>query len=110
MARHLVNRLVLQWPNAGFPVATMTVNVVGGCAMGLFVGWLAQKVETGSDLRMFFAVGLLGGFTTFSAFSMELVQMIQRKSWGMAVSYATSSVLISVAALLLGLFVARKVF
>ncbi len=110
MARHLVGRFALHWPNAGFPLATLTVNVLGGCAMGLLVGWLAYEIDGGKDLRLFFGVGLLGGFTTFSAFSLEMVQMIQRKAWSGAVLYGTSSVVLSVLALMLGLMIARKMF
>ena len=110
IARHLINRLALHWPNVGFPFATLGVNVIGGCLMGVLVGWLAHKVDAGNDLRLLFGVGLLGGFTTFSAFSLELLQMIQRKAWGAAVVYSTGSVVVSVLALLLGLFVMRKIF
>ncbi|VAV91614.1 Fluoride ion transporter CrcB [hydrothermal vent metagenome] len=110
VARHMVSRVALHWPNAGFPLATFTVNVIGGCAMGLLVGWMAFQVDGGRDLRLFFGVGLLGGFTTFSAFSLEMLQMIERKAWGSATLYGAGSVMFSVLALMLGLFLAKRMF
>jgi CrcB protein len=110
MARHSVGRVALHWPNLGFPIATFTVNVLGGLAMGLLIGWLALQVDGGKDLRLFFGVGLLGGFTTFSAFSLEVVQMVQRKAMLTAGLYATGSVVLSILALMAGLMLARKIF
>ncbi len=110
IARHLLSRAALHWPNLGFPIATLGVNVIGGLAMGVLVGWLAFTVDGGKDLRIFIGVGLLGGFTTFSAFSLEMVQMIQRKNWAQALSYGAASVILSVFAVFIGLLLARKIF
>jgi len=110
IARHLVSRIALSWPNLGFPIATFGVNVLGGFAMGLLIGWMTFQVDGGRDLRLFFGVGLLGGFTTFSAFSLEVLQMIQRKAWVNAISYGIGSVVLSVFAVFLGLFIAKKLF
>ena len=94
---------------AGFPWGTLAVNVLGGFLMGLLMGWLALK--TGSEnLRLFLAVGVLGGFTTFSAFSLETINMIEGKSYGAAASYVSASVIFSVAAVFIGLVISRKVF
>lgn len=78
--------------------------------MGLLIGWMTFQVDGGRDLRLFFGVGLLGGFTTFSAFSLEVLQMIQRKAWVNAISYGIGSVVLSVFAVFLGLFIAKKLF
>lgn len=85
---------------SAFPWATLTVNVFGSFAMGLLAGWLARHGQGGEAWRLLLAVGVLGGFTTFSAFSLELADLIERGSLGLAASYA----LISVAAGLAGLF------
>lgn len=98
-------------PVGDWPSATLTVNVVGGLLMGLLTGWLAFRggVEQES-VRLFAAVGVLGGFTTFSAFSLETAQMIERGRIGMAAAYVGLSVVLSVAALFAGLMIARRAF
>lgn len=97
-------------PGAAWPWATFGVNLLGGLLMGLLVGWLGQRAAGGDHVRLFAAVGLLGGFTTFSAFSLETALMIERREIGLAAGYAAASVVASVAALFLGLAIARRVF
>ncbi|MEZ5743401.1 MAG: CrcB family protein [Sphingomonadaceae bacterium] len=96
---------------SAFPWGTLTVNVLGSLAMGLLVGWLARSSgETalaGESTRLLLAVGLLGGFTTFSAFSLEIVNIAERGQVGMAAFYAAVSVLAGVVALIAGLAIAR---
>jgi CrcB protein len=99
------------FPTAAWPWATLTVNVVGGLLMGLLAGWLAFRGGAhGEALRLFAAVGVLGGFTTFSAFSLEAALMIERRQTAMAGGYIAASVILSIAALFLGLMVARRAF
>ncbi len=93
----------------GWPWGTLGVNVIGGLAMGLLAGWLAMRAQGGESIRLFVAVGILGGFTTFSSFSLETVQMIQRGQWFSASLYALASVVASVGALALGLGLVRAV-
>jgi len=98
-------------PNTGFPWGTLSANIVGSLAMGLLVAWLT-RYGAGAPLAekqagLLLGVGLLGGFTTFSAFSLELVLMIQRGSLALALTYAAISVLAGVGALYLGLSFAR---
>ncbi len=97
-------------PGAAWPWATLSVNVIGGLAMGLLAGWLAQRGEGDESLRLFAAVGVLGGFTTFSAFSLETALMIERHQFGLAGAYVGLSVVLAVAALFLGLMIARRAF
>jgi fluoride exporter len=97
-------------PGAAWPWATFGVNVLGGLLMGLLVGWLAARSTGGDAVRLFAAVGVLGGFTTFSAFSMETALMIERKHLGLAAGYVAASVVFSVASLFLGLMIARRAF
>lgn len=96
-------------PATSLPWPTLTVNVVGGLLMGLLAGWLAMRGDGGAEgLRLFLAVGLLGGFTTFSAFSLETALMVERREWLTAAGYALGSVVLSVAALFAGLALARR--
>ena len=107
MLRYLVGRWALAAFGPGFPVGTLAVNLLGGLAMGLVVGMLARVNEGGEHLRLLIGVGVLGGFTTFSAFSLEMVNMVTRNETGLAVAYATASVLGSMAALFIGLWIVR---
>ena len=92
-----------------FPWTTLFVNVVGSFAMGLLAGWLARQADGGEIWRLLLGVGLLGGFTTFSAFSLEIVNLAQRGSLGLAAGYALVSVVAGVAGLVLGLALMRAV-
>lgn len=107
VARYHLGRAVAQSAGAGFPWGTLTVNVVGCLAMGLLAGWLARS-GGGEATRLLLGVGLLGGFTTFSAFGLEMVALIERGSPGLAIIYAFSSVLVGVAALWIGLAMMRS--
>ncbi len=105
-ARHLVGVFTLARYGPGFPWGTLTVNLVGGLLMGLLAGWLARA--GGSEAaRLFLAVGVLGGFTTFSAFSLDTFLMIERGQYAFAALYVGGSVLGSVLLLLLGLMAMR---
>ncbi|MFC5343869.1 fluoride efflux transporter CrcB [Brevundimonas staleyi] len=97
-------------PGAAWPWGTFAVNVIGGLLMGLVAGWLAQRGQGGNDIRLFAAVGVLGGFTTFSAFSLETALMIERREFGLAAAYVALSVVLAVAALFVGLMIARRAF
>ena len=90
-----------------FPWATLTVNVVGSMIMGLLVGFLARHGQGGETWRLLIGVGLLGGFTTFSSFSMEVVLLAERGAFGLAALYAGLSVIAGVGAMVLGLMMMR---
>ena len=111
VARHLVGQQAMRLFGSGWPYGTLFVNVAGGLLLGLLAGWLAHRVG-GSQQRwaLFLGVGVLGGFTTFSAFSLETVLMLQRKAFGSAALYVAASVLLSLSALWLGLMIARRLF
>lgn len=109
--RHLLGLASLRLLGPGWPFGTMTANILGGLAMGLLIGWLTvAEPPNATALRYALGVGLLGGFTTFSAFSLEVVLMLERKSWAAAGGYVGISVAGAVTAVILGLAVARKVF
>lgn len=105
-ARFLVGRATLAGFGPNFPYGTLTVNLVGGCAMGLLVGFLARH-SVGENWRLLLGVGVLGGFTTFSAFSLDVVTLIERGSLGVALGYALVSVIGSIVALFAGLSLMR---
>ena len=92
---------------APFPWSTLAVNVAGSLLMGLLAGWLARHGSGGETWRLLLGVGVLGGFTTFSAFSLELALMIERGSLVSAALYVAVSVLAGVAALFAGLAMMR---
>lgn len=106
--RHGVNVAALRLLGPNFPYGTLTVNVTGGLIMGLLVGWFAHKVDPGQSWRLFFATGILGGFTTFSTFSLDAVLLYERGAIGTAAFYVLASVGASLAALFLGLFAIRQ--
>lgn len=102
--RFVAGRLIGANP---FPYATLTVNVLGSLAMGLLAGWLARHGESGEPWRLLLGVGVLGGFTTFSAFSLELALMIERGTMAQAATYVALSLLGGVGGLFAGLALAR---
>lgn len=95
------------WETA-FPLGTMIVNIVGSLAMGLLVGLLARLLPPHQqEIRLFVAVGVLGGFTTFSSFSLDAITLIERGEWNQALLYAVLSVVVSIPALYVGLLITR---
>ena len=93
---------------AAFPWATLAVNVIGSLAMGLLAGWLARNGSgEGEQLRLLLGVGLLGGFTTFSAFSLELMSLVERGQVMSAVTYSGASIFAGLIALYAGLLIMR---
>jgi CrcB protein len=108
-ARYGVNLAVMRWGATGWPWATLGANVTGGLLMGVLAGWLAGRGPA-DGLRLFLATGVLGGFTTFSAFSLEVVRMIEAGQWSRAGAYAGVSVAASVGALMAGLWLARRLW
>ena len=105
--RHGVNLTAMKLFGAGFPVHTLAVNVIGSFAMGVAVACFARVADPGPAWRLFLATGVLGGFTTFSAFSLETVLLVERGTPLVAVAYVLLSVAGSVAALFLGLLAVR---
>jgi len=96
-------------PGAAWPWGTFAANLAGGLLMGLLAGWLAFRGGAQQEsIRLFAAVGVLGGFTTFSSYSLEAVLMIERRQYGLATAYVAGSVVLAIAALFVGLMIARR--
>jgi fluoride exporter len=105
--RHAVNVAALRLLGSGFPYGTLTVNILGSLIMGLLAGYFAFKTDPGQTWRLFLTTGILGGFTTFSAFSLDVVLLYERGTHGIMALYTVTSVGVSVAALFLGLIIMR---
>ncbi len=106
-ARHLVGHILLARLGPGFPWWTLSVNIAGSLMMGLLIGWLARSC--GSDqARLFLGVGVLGGFTTFSSFSMEFWTLFERGQMAQAAAYVGASVIIGIAACGVGMATIRQ--
>jgi len=109
-ARYHLGRLTAQFAGTGWPWGTLAANILGGFAMGLLAGWLARFASgSGESLRVLLGVGVLGGFTTFSAFSLETMLMIQRGQAAHAMLYVAASVIGAIGALAIGLQLVRSV-
>ncbi|MEQ1649374.1 MAG: fluoride efflux transporter CrcB [Hyphomicrobiaceae bacterium] len=109
-ARFLVNQSSLRAFGSAFPWATLTVNVVGGLLMGLVFELVARRFGNSNELRVFLATGVLGGFTTFSAFTLDVAELNGRGELGLSLLYIGASVALAIAALYVGLAVGRWLF
>ncbi|SLN27962.1 fluoride efflux transporter CrcB [Pseudooctadecabacter jejudonensis] len=99
--------VALYRPSQGFPVGVLTANVIGSFVMGLLVVYLGQKML--GHMNPFLMTGVLGGFTTFSAFSLEAYTLFERGTPGLAAVYVGASVVLSLGALIAGVMIMRGV-
>ena len=105
--RHGVNVGAAKLLGFGFPFGTLIVNIVGSFLMGLAAGYFAFRPGIAQHMRLFMTTGVLGGFTTFSAFSLDAALLIERHAYGLAAGYIVGSVAASVSALFFGLALFR---
>jgi fluoride exporter len=105
--RHAVNRGALLLLGASFPFGTLIVNVLGSFFMGVLAVALLARGEGDQSARLFLGTGVIGGFTTFSAFSLDATLMWERGEWLALGVYVIGSVALSLGALLIGMFAAR---
>jgi CrcB protein len=105
--RHGANMGATKLFGYGFPFGTFIVNLVGSFAMGLLAGFFAYRAGVPQHVRLFLTTGILGGFTTFSAFSLDTALLVERHSYGLAAGYVVGSVAASVSALFFGLAMFR---
>ena len=106
--RHGVNVAAARLLGHGFPFGTLVVNLLGSFALGLLAGYFLLRPGVPQDLRLFLTTGILGGFTTFSAFSLDSALLIERHQYGLAATYVAGSVAASIVALFLGLALVRS--
>lgn len=109
VARYLLSTQIGHWVGTGFPWGTFVVNVLGCAIMGALVESMALSWSPSPEIRALLTVGVLGGFTTFSAFSLDAVLLIERQQWVLALLYVLGSVLLSLAGFFGGLRLVRLV-
>ena len=107
MLRHGVNVLTARGLGTAFPYGTLTVNITGSIVMGLLAGYFAFKGEASQSWRLFFMTGILGGYTTFSAFSLDAILLYERGQIGLALAYIAASGAVSIFGLFAGLMLIR---
>jgi CrcB protein len=107
--RHVVNVASGRWLGIGFPFATLFVNMTGSLVMGLLAGYFALKGEASQTFRLFLTTGILGGYTTFSAFSLDAILLWERNQIGLAALYIAASVATAIFGVWAGLAIVRQI-
>ena len=111
ICRYFLGVLAMRTLGPGYPWGTYAANVIGGLLMGVLVGVLAYRGGADQEKwRLLLGVGVLGGFTTFSSFSLEVVRMLESRNVAQAAGYVAGSVVLAIGALFLGMLLARRVF
>jgi CrcB protein len=105
--RHFINLVCARCIGISFPWGTFIINISGSAVMGLIAGYLAFKGEASQPWRLFLMTGILGGYTTFSAFSLDAATLYERGALGLAAAYVLGSVMLSIAGLFAGLALVR---
>ncbi|MGE5150717.1 MAG: fluoride efflux transporter CrcB [Rhodospirillaceae bacterium] len=107
MLRHFMNIWVARLAGTHFPMHTLVINITGSMVMGMVAGWFALKGGATGHLRLFLATGVLGGYTTFSAFSLDAILLWERHDYLLAAYYVGGSVVLSLLGLMAGLWIVR---
>lgn len=107
--RYLLSAGLQQWVGRAFPLGTLVVNVAGCCAIGALCVWLIERGAVAETWRAFWMIGVLGGFTTFSTFSLDFFELVQDGHVGRAVAYMVASVVLCIGATALGVLAARAI-
>lgn len=107
VARYMVTVTAIRMFGPMFPWGTLAVNIVGSLLMGALAALFLAKAPDAMGLRLFVLTGVLGGFTTFSAFSLDVVELIERGAWGLMTAYVVGSVVVSIVACLAGVALVR---
>ncbi|MEX2201037.1 MAG: fluoride efflux transporter CrcB [Dongiaceae bacterium] len=109
VARYILGAQIGHWLGTGFPWHTLAVNVIGCAIMGVLTELFSLTWSASPELRVFLTVGVLGGFTTFSAFSLDAILLMERNAWGPAFGYIAGSVLLSLGGFFVGMRLLRLV-
>lgn len=107
--RYLIGVMAFRLLGPGFPWATLTVNILGSFLMGLTIVVFALRFSSSQEMKTFLVTGILGGFTTFSTFSLDFATLLERKENTLALLYLGSSVVLSILGLFAGLALARQI-
>jgi len=107
-ARYLMSRAVLRWMGPGFPYGTLLINFSGSVLLGFFLIWTTERVLSNYHLRLFFAIGFCGAYTTFSSYSYETFTLYEQGRYMLAVSNILSNNLLSLSGAVLGAVMARS--
>lgn len=108
-ARYLVNRATLQWFGPGFPYGTLLINLTGSVLLGFFLIWTTERVLSSYHLRLFFAIGFCGAYTTFSSYSYETFALFEQGHYGLAAWNFLGNNLLALLGVVLGAVLARSV-
>ncbi|MGF9564067.1 fluoride efflux transporter CrcB [Neorhizobium sp. JUb45] len=108
--RYLVGLWAVRLFGPAFPWGTLAINVAGSFAIGLFLEMILRRFGGSAEMRLLLMTGLCGGFTTFSSFSLDFVGLVERGAMPMALVYVAASVILSIGATFLGLFIGRMAF
>ncbi|KPF97423.1 protein CrcB [Rhodopseudomonas sp. AAP120] len=109
LIRHYLNSFVVALFGTAFPWGIFIINVTGSIAMGIIVELLALRVNAPQDIRLFITTGILGGYTTFSTFSLDAALLYERGQLGLSLLYVAGSVTVAIAGLFLGMSAVRMV-
>jgi CrcB protein len=107
--RHGMNLAATRVLGTAFPYGTLIINVTGSLVMGLIAGYFALKGDASQHWRLFLTTGILGGYTTFSAFSLDAALLYERGEVGLSALYVVASVAVSIAGLFAGLAIVRSI-
>jgi CrcB protein len=107
--RHFMNVWIARVAGGDFPWHTMVINVSGSFATGFLISLMALRWNVSNELRAFLTTGILGGYTTFSAFSLDFAMLVERKTYMLAAAYALGSVIPSLIAIFIGMAIARAI-
>jgi len=106
--RYLIHVSISNWLNNPFPAATLVINVTGSFLMGLLMGWLTKAAPAyANELRFFLAIGVLGGYTTFSSFSLDAIRLMEQGKLLQMLVYVAGSVVVSLAGLAAGIYLIK---
>jgi CrcB protein len=110
VARYLLNGFIQSAAWGGYPFGIFIINISGGLIMGVLTELMALKWNVSLELRAFLTTGILGGYTTFSTFSLDSAMLIERHAYGQAAVYIVGSALLSIIALFAGLWIVRAIY